>query len=364
MRKLVIVLALACIAGLMVTSAPAAEMRGLWVDAFHPGFRNPEQTSAMVAKAKECGFNALFVQVRKRADAYYKSSIEPMADDVAPGYDPLADICKKAHDAGLEVHAWVSVFEVYHDNKWSQVTADHVYNRHADWLMKDERDRTKFPGDKVYLDPGIPEVREYLASVVEEIAGSYQVDGIHLDVVKYPSPSGGYNEASVARFNQEQRKTGKPSPEDKAWGAWRRAQMTAFIALAKAKVKQARKDAKLSASVSANTTDSLHNLFQDWPGWLKASLLDFAVPMVFQSDDRVFKQLTAEALGASNGKPVYIGQAGWKLKADRSAAQVAMVREAGAQGVVVYSYYFCSRSRKANTVSLMDTLKTSLFAKN
>jgi len=362
MRKLAIVLALACIAGLMVTPSPAAEMRGLWVDAFHPGFRNAEQTSAMVAKAKECGFTALFVQVRKRGDAYYQSATEPLASDVAAGYDPLADICRKGHAAGLEVHAWVSVFQVYHDNKWSPAAAEHIYNRHPDWVMKDDRGRTKFPGDGVYLDPGLPEVREYLASVLGEIAGNYAVDGIHLDIVKYPNPSGGYNEASVARFNQEQKKTGKPSPDDKAWSAWRRAQMTEFISLAKAKVKQARKGAKLSASVSANTTDSLYNLFQDWPGWLKAGLLDFAVPMVFQQDDRVFKQLTGEALAASGGKPVYIGQAGWKLSSGQSAAQVGTARESGAPGIVVYSYYFCSRTRRNSSTSLMDTLRTGLFA--
>lgn len=143
----------------------AAEMRGVWVDAFHPGFKTPEQTTAMVAKAKDCRFNALFVQVRKRGDVYYTSTIEPMAKDVAPGYDPLADVIKKAHEAGLEVHAWISVYEVYLDSKLSKSDASMVHLRHADWIMKDEFGKGKFPGDKVYLDPGTREVNQYLVGV-------------------------------------------------------------------------------------------------------------------------------------------------------------------------------------------------------
>lgn len=87
----------------------AEEFRCLYVDAFHPGFKSHEETTRMVAAAKAAHFNTLIVQVRKRRDAYYESIIEPKASDISPEYDPLGDIIKQAHDAGMEVHAWLSV---------------------------------------------------------------------------------------------------------------------------------------------------------------------------------------------------------------------------------------------------------------
>ena len=107
-------------------AASAAEMRGLWVDAFHPGFKTAAETTEMVAKAKNAGFNAVFVQVRKRGDAYYTPTIEPRATDLSADYDPLADVIAKAHAAGLEVHAWVSALDVFVDSAWYASKEDHV----------------------------------------------------------------------------------------------------------------------------------------------------------------------------------------------------------------------------------------------
>ncbi len=343
--------------------AGTAEFRGLWVDAYHPGFKRPAQTAMMVARAKECRFNAIFVQVRRRGDVYYKSAIEPMASDVEAGYDPLADIVKQAHAAGLQVHAWIAVYEVYHDAPEIKPIPGQVHLAHPSWLMKDEHGQTRFPGEKVYLDPGLPEVREYLVSIVGEIAEKYEVDGIHLDLVRYPNPQSGYNEASVARFNQENKSTGQPKSDDKAWGDWRRNQVTEFMRLAKDKLKQTKRDVKFSAAVFGSTTDAFTNRFQDWPGWLKAGLLDFTVPMVFPKDNRVFQSTVADVLKAGGSKSIYIGQGGWRLPASQSVEQIQMARKAGAQGVVIYNYCLCQEPVQGDAVSLMDMLKTGLFAK-
>src|SRR5687767_10485608 len=89
--------------------AGAQEMRGFWADTFHAGLRNSNETSALVAAARAANCNALFVEVRKRGDAYYRNGLEPVATDVAAGFDPLADLIAKAHSGTerLEVHAWM-----------------------------------------------------------------------------------------------------------------------------------------------------------------------------------------------------------------------------------------------------------------
>jgi len=356
MRRVVIVSVLACILGALVALPVLAEMKGLWVDSFHPGFKSPEETTALIAKAKACGFNTLFVQVRRRGDVYYSSKIEPMAADAASGYDPLADVVEKAHAEGMEVHAWVTCFEVYHDTKWTKMPAGHIYSKHPEWAMKDEKGRVKFPGDKVFLDPGVPEVRSYLAAIVQEIISGYAVDGIHLDMVKYPSQFSGYNDASIAKFKLETGTAVKPQPADKTFGDWRRAQVTQFVELAKEKVKQSGKPLKLSAVAVANRMDALGNRFQDWAGWLKAGTLDFVVAMVFPMDDRVFSSQAADALAAADAGKVYIGQAAWRMSTEQSLGQLDIAKQAGAPGYVLFNYTYACKTKPGDKLSVMDAL--------
>ncbi len=358
MRTLSILLMVAiCASAFVVPAVMAGEMRGIWVDAFHPGLRTPEETTAVVNKAKECGFTALFVQVRKRGDVYYRSAFEPMAREVAPGYDPLADVVEKAHAAGLQVHAWVVMYEVYHDVPEITPRPGQVHLKHPEWLTKDSNGNTKLPGDRLYLDPGLPEVKQYLVGIAKEIAANYKVDGIHLDVIRYPTPSAGYGDCSVARFLKESGKQETPKADDKDWGDWRRSQVTDLVKMVRNALKKTGKGVKLSASVFANRTDAYQNRFQDWIGWLQKGLLDFAVPMAFQTDDRVYKTVMEDVLKSANGKIVYVGQGGWRLSVDQSIGQIDIARKAGAQGFVIYNYQYCSQPRDGAVTSLMDALR-------
>ena len=350
-----------CVLLILAAVTQAAEMRGIWVDAFHPGFKSPTETLAMVAKAKDCNFNAIFVQVRKRGDVYYTSSIEPMAKEVTPGYDPLADIVTKAHAAGLEVHAWISTLEVYHDV--TEVTADsrQVHLTHREWLMKDHRGRSKFPGNKVFLDPGVPEVREYVAGMVEEIVRKYNVEGIHLDIARYPSKESGYNETSVARFNQETSRSSVPAIDDATWSNWRRARLTELVRTIYQRSTAIKPNLKVSAAVFANKTDASANRFQDWENWMRAGILDFAVPMDFALDNGAYQLVASQVSSTGHGRHIYLGQGGWKMPAAKALEQITMARQDGFGGIVVYSYAYCSKPQ-GEQPSLMDQLKTGPFA--
>src|SRR5688572_24942523 len=73
----------------------AAEIRAMWVDAFHAGLRTSSETSAVIAAARAARCNVVVVQVRKRGDAYYRNGLEPVAIGVASGFDPLADLIQR-----------------------------------------------------------------------------------------------------------------------------------------------------------------------------------------------------------------------------------------------------------------------------
>src|SRR5262245_50224842 len=116
---------LACLLAAATLFAPAAaaetvdapELRAVWVDAFHDGFKTPQQVDDLVAWARAANLNALFVQVRRRGDAYFSKSIEPRAEDpdFAPGFDALQYLIDRAHAGAqpLQVHAWMATLPIW-----------------------------------------------------------------------------------------------------------------------------------------------------------------------------------------------------------------------------------------------------------
>lgn len=364
MRNRVILLLTVCLlASVFGSLASAAELRGIWVDGYHHGIYTPDETAKTVAKAKECNLNAIFVQVRRRGDVFYASRIEPTAKEVASGYDPLADVVEKAHAAGIQVHAWVSMYEAFHINKWTATYPSQLHKKHPEWLCKDQKDSEKFFKTKLYLDPGHPEVRPYLVSIVNEIVSDYKVDGVHLDVLRYPGRESGYNKESMALFNKEKNRSGKPAPEDAEWCKWRQEQVTKLVRDVHDNLAKSKHRVLLSVSVEGDAAMGIRNLQQDWMPWVKTGIVDFAVPMVFPMDTRVFETYTKRIIAEAGADKVCIGQAGYKMEAEKSVEQLSAVRAAGAAGFVIYNYDSCKRANEFSATPLLDVLKTGIFAK-
>src|SRR5437870_3339664 len=124
----------------------APELRAVWVDAFHDGFKTPAQVDDLVAWARAANLNALFVQVRRRGDAYYTRSLEPRSDDpdLAAGFDALQDLIDKAHQGPqrLQVHAWLATLPIWSKHDSPPAAPTHAFNLHGpsadpgdSWLM-------------------------------------------------------------------------------------------------------------------------------------------------------------------------------------------------------------------------------------
>src|SRR3712207_5944095 len=83
--SIVLVLIMAVVLPTRVGHAATPELRAFWVDAFHAGIKTPAQTTQLVADAQRAGANTLIVQVRRRADSYFRNSAEPIATDAEIG---------------------------------------------------------------------------------------------------------------------------------------------------------------------------------------------------------------------------------------------------------------------------------------
>ena len=174
---------------------PLREFRGAWLHTVWQTQYKSRGTEANKRVLEQqldslhlAGINAVFFQVRPQADAFYDSKMEPWSCYLTDGgkapvpfWDPLEFMVEQCHKRGMELHAWLNPYRV--TSKTKQIAAlpkKHIYHKHPERFLR-------YDG-KLYFDPGLPENREFIGQIVEDIIRRYDVDGIHFDDYFYPYP--------------------------------------------------------------------------------------------------------------------------------------------------------------------------------
>jgi len=337
------------------------ELRGLWV--VRTALVSPAQVDLVVEEARAGGFNALFVQVRGRGDAFYESRLAPRSPIIPAqqaGFDPFARLLERARASGLEVHAWVNVLLTAHFGQ--PLPPGHVLQQHPDWLMLPrsvalsasriapagwmrlvfQAARTENDVEGYYLSPSAPGVGEHLEAVVRELVRTYPVDGLHLDFIRYPSPGYDYSPAALEAFRRlrgEGDLLGNPARYPGAWDDYRRSAVTVLASrLAKA-ARAERPGLVLSAAVAADETQAVSEKYQAWPQWLSERLLDAVCPMAYTPDSKVFRQQVEQArTRVQEGQRLWAGIGAYRLDLAGIVDRIHVAREAGATGVVLFSH--------------------------
>jgi uncharacterized lipoprotein YddW (UPF0748 family) len=316
----------------------------------------PEDIDRCIDFAFQARFHILFVQVRGRADAYYRSSLEPPAIDLkypVEDFDPLTYLLARARATGISVHAWINVFFVW-SNGGAVPPEGHVVHTHPEWLATnaegmrmDERtaDDWKASGfEGYYVSPFPAHAREHVAAVVRELVDSYPVDGIHLDYVRYPGPEFGFGRDVRTRFALEwgiDPVALRSDPAalsailgadaaatlDSVWTDWRAQQVDSTVMA----IRDAVGDLPVSAAVIPELVRARIDKGQDWPGWLRRRWVDFVVPMAYNYrpeelldwvrivHNTVGRERMLVGLAVYGGRDQYIDRAVNILRVDRVA---------------------------------------------
>lgn len=355
------------LAGALCSLVGAAELRGAWITSWDNGMFNASEIDATVAAAKKAGLNALFIEVRKFADAYYKSDIEPLGANVPAGFDPLAYTIKKAHAEGIQVHAWVVVYRAWCGKKPGPSDPNHIVNKHKDWVMLSSTGKN-WAGEGMYLDPGVPEAREYIVSVFEDIAKRYNVDGIQYDYVRYPGADWGYSEAALKHYYADTGATTRPSSKDPKWLQWKRDQVTALVKLAHDKIKAANPKIAISASTICygscpsdfTQTSAYSAVCQDWKMWMEKGLIDINIPMNYKPEKSEKSRKSFRDWTDNSGRWRGQGLVYQGIDADSESAsdvlkQIDYCRKVGQTGWVLFEF-----NAGKHRDSMIDTLAAGL----
>src|SRR2546429_349986 len=229
--------------------ASTSEFRAFWVDAFGEGIFNDAEVTKLVNAAKAANINALVVQIGRRGDCFCNRASMPrtQAGIAARPYDPLDAIIAKAHEAGIQVHAWIITTALWNSSV-APLDPSHAFNQHGpsktgydNWLgVRYDGALRESPSSAAnwFFDPGHPDAANYIAEMYLSVARNYAIDGLNFDRVRYPDlplpawpadNAWGYNPVALARFQAVTGRVDRPLPNDPQWSQWRRDQVTNIV---------------------------------------------------------------------------------------------------------------------------------------
>ncbi len=344
------------------------EYRAFWADAFSQGFKSTTQINSLISRALAGNYNVIIAEVLAYHDngssghgAYWNSSIVPKATDISGGIDPLAVLVTQAHANGIEVQAWIVPYRAstsWPPNNNTQLTA------HPEWLMVEQADMDGGPatiGGKYTLDPGSPDVQEYLVSIVRELVQNYAIDGINLDYIRYTQEDAGYPadagyaKSSLARFQDLTGYVGTPAPTGvTSWNNFRRQTIDEFVRRLRAEIPSITSNPSQPLALTADlicwggapanfSNSDAYRLHQNWRLWMERGWLDIAVPMNYKrefdtTEAAWYRQWVDAAIGWSYSRHVICGQGNYLNRKIDSVTQLQYCYSAGADGTCNYSY--------------------------
>ncbi|GAB4154538.1 MAG: hypothetical protein Fur0037_23180 [Planctomycetota bacterium] len=328
--------------------------RSIWVDRWD--YQTATDIERILADCRRAGFSSVFFQVRGNGTVAYRSRIEVWSERFGfrdPGFDPLETAVAAAHRLGLSLHAWINVLPGW-AGKTKAADPRQLSRARPDWFLAGGDGAGQVPrkGKYLTLNPCLPEVRAYLASLAREIVESYAVDGLHLDYARFPDAQGddidrlGTDPRTLSLFTAE---TGRTRNDAQALRNWQTLSVTRAVEEISSAVRGVEgRSVLLSAAVFADPDLARRKVRQDWPEWARRRLVDAVVPMNYTESDVRFDQLAREDIERARGLPVIIGIGAHRhASPDQTVLQMESALSAGAAGVSLFNYRALFGERRA-----------------
>ena len=280
--------------------------------------RQKRELTDMLDRLKAININTILLQTRVRGTVIYPSRIEPWdacltgREGLSPGYDPLRFAIDECHKRGMKIQAWVVTLPL---GKWSSVGCRQMRAKHPKAVKR--------IGDEGFLHPEKDNTAEIVADICAEIASNYNVDGIHLDYMRYP-------DGWKIRKNRSEA----------------RADITRIVRKIHDRVKAVRPQVKLSCSPIGKYSDltryssrgwnARDAVCQDAQAWLREGIMDQLFPMIYFKENNFYPFAADWAEQCPESRQVVAGLGTWMLdpregnwKLDEVVRQLNVCRQLG-----------------------------------
>lgn len=320
--------------------APVPEFRAVWCDSPH-GIKGWDWERS-IRHLRAAGFNRVFPHVLDGWSAWYPSAVLEARAGGGGGEDPLQACIAAGRRHGVEVHVWMKLFRVG-DGLDAQARTS-LADRGL--LQVNSAGRVV----EQWLCPNAAANRRRILQATAELAGTYAIDGLHLDYVRYAGADACFCAACRARFERQldRQLTDWPAavlPGGAAraqWLAFRAQVITEYVRAIGNILRSVRPQAKLSAAVFTDPVSAVESIGQPWGSWARHGHIDFLCPMNYEADSRAFARLVAQQQRAVSGTgiPVFpgIGVSAASLDAVGVVQQIEAARRLETQGFVLFRY--------------------------
>lgn len=276
---------------------PKRELRAVWIATVgnidwpsRQGLSAQQQQQEFINHLnflQRSGFNAVIVQIRPAADAFYPSPYEPWSKYLTgkqgqppfPKYDPLEFMLHETHKRNMEFHAWFNPYRALVSSNSNPNPPGHVTREHPDWIIS--------YGGKSYFDPGNPAAREYILKVILDVVERYDIDAVHIDDYFYPYPVAGKAFPDAATYTKYNNGLSRDD--------WRRENVNLFVSQLNTNIKKEKSWVKFGVSPfgiwrnsnmdpegSATRGSSCYDeLYSDVRLWIERKWVDYVAPQLY-----------------------------------------------------------------------------------
>ena len=362
------------------------EMRGIWVATVlnidwpsKKGLSIESQKQEFIKildNVKEWNMNAVFVQIKPVGDAFYPSKFSPWSEYLTgkqgenPGYDPLKFMIEEAHKRNIEFHAWFNPYRLTMSGGIDKLSNDNIGKQRPDWTIT--------YGGKLYLNPGIPEVNDYIVKSIMEVVENYDIDGVHMDDYFYPYKVKGEIYNDEEQYNKYGSNFLKVDD-------WRRDNVNKLIEKLYSSIKHKNKNIEFGISPfgvwrnistdsvrGSNTKAGIQNyddLYADILYWMKKNWIDYVAPQIYWNQGfKIAEYNTLVDWWSKYAKEtktnLYIGQAAYRIKDwekdDELINQIKYNRKSEeVKGSIFFSYSSLVKDPKG----ILEKIKNDVYSK-
>jgi len=335
------------------------ELRGVWVD--HDVMISKARIAQVMDSLANNNFNVVYFNGWKRGYPLWRSEVfyretglytNPIYGD----RDVLAEAVAEAHRRGLEIEVWMEYGFVawWSGNGVPDYPKGYLFAKHPDWLAKDNTGNDAFPsghtGTFYWMSHTNPEVRRFMIDLCIELVEKYDIDGIELDRIRYPSTNCGYDDYTVNLYKSEKGVTPPLDPNDPVWKRWRADKLNDFSKAVYDSVKTHNPFAKVTNApshyASGNAYPAYDAFLQDWAAWINGGYLDAAQVQMYVDastlagyiDSILRYRVTDPTLRNKISAGIAVSPAGTPFSPAMIINMIRMIRSKGLGGNSIWYY--------------------------
>lgn len=279
---------------------PVSAVRGVWLTNVDSDvLLSRERIVESVELLDRLNFNTIFVVTWNKGYTLYPSATMKKhfgieMDTLYTGRDPLKELIEEAHKRNMKVIAW---FEFGFATSYNR-DGGHIIAKYPEWKAMDRKGELLDKGNFEWMNAFLPEVQEFMLSLITEVVTNYDIDGIQGDDRLPALPvEGGYDPYTVELYKKAHNGNAPPNDfRDPDWIQWRADLLTKYSKDIYDKVKSIKKNVIVSMSPSIHPW-AKEEYLQDWPAWVQQGSVELVIPQLYRYNIEAYKELLDEIVG-------------------------------------------------------------------